>query len=68
MMKDSRKAEGVDEIFLPGEIEFRKFKENCGKGMEFSDALEKELTELAVSLGIVETDTDFEALVAAFSK
>jgi len=68
MMKDSRKAEGVDEIFLPGEIEFRKFRENCGKGMEFSDALEKELTELAVSLGIVETDTDFEALVAAFSK
>ena len=36
--------------------------------MEFSGALEKELTELAVSLGIVETDTDFEALVAAFSK
>ena len=28
MMKNSRKAEGVDEIFVPGEIEYRKFEEN----------------------------------------
>jgi L-2-hydroxycarboxylate dehydrogenase (NAD+) len=51
MMKGSRKAEGVDEIFVPGEIEFRKFRENRDKGMSFSDALEKELTGLSMQLG-----------------
>ncbi len=51
MMKNSRKAEGVDEIFVPGEIEYRKFEENRQKGVEFSEALEKELTELSVQLG-----------------
>ena len=51
MMKYSRKAEGVDEIFVPGEIEYRKFEENRQKGVEFSEALEKELTELSVQLG-----------------
>ena len=67
MMKDSRKAPGVDEIFLPGEIEFRKFEANKKTGMSFSPALEKELSELAVSLGIVPEGTSFEELVNRFN-
>ena len=68
MMKDSRKAPGVDEIFMPGEIEYKKFAENKEKGMSFSDALEKELTELSVALGVVKEGTTFEELVAHFDK
>lgn len=68
MMKNSRKAEGVEEILMPGELEYRKFKENKEKGMSFSPALEKELTELSVSLGAIEEGTSFEELVAKFDK
>ena len=67
MMKDSRKAPGVEEIFLPGEIEFKKFEENRKTGMSFSPALEKELTELAIGLGAVPEGTDFEGLVNHFN-
>ncbi len=66
MMKDSRKAPGVNEIFLPGEIEYRKFKENKEKGMSFSPALEKELTELSVQLGAIAEGASFEEMVHQF--
>lgn len=66
MMKGSRKAEGVEEIFMPGEIEFRKLEENRKKGMSFSAALEKELVELSVALGVVPSGSDFEGLVNNF--
>ncbi len=66
MMKNSRKAPGVEEIFMPGEIEYRKFDENKEKGMSFSDALEEELTQLCVDLGVVEAGTSFEELVKHF--
>ena len=67
MMKESRKAEGVDEIFMPGEIEYRKFKQNCESGIAFSINLEKELTELAVSLGVADENMSFEVLVEKFN-
>ena len=51
---------------MPGEIEYRKFNENREKGMSFSDALEEELTQLAVDLGVVEAGTSFEELVKHF--
>ena len=66
MMKDSRKAAGVEEIFMPGEIEYRKFKQLKESGMGFSEALEKELTDLAVELGAVPEGTSFEELVKTF--
>lgn len=68
MMKDSRKAEGVEEIFMPGEIEYRKFEENMKKGISFSPALEKELTELSIELGAIDGGEDFAALVRKFDK
>ena len=66
MMKDSRKAPGVDEIYLPGEIEYRKLKSMRESGLEVSDRLAAELTELAVGLGAAEAGSDFAGLVERF--
>jgi len=62
MMKDSRKSPGVDEIFVPGEIEYRKFQENRKTGVSFCDALEKELTELSVQLGALKEGETLKSL------
>ena len=67
MMKDGRKAPGVNEIFLPGEIEFRKFEAMRQTGFEVSDKLASELTELSVTLGAIEEGADFGALVRHFA-
>jgi len=53
-MKESRKAAGVEEIYMPGEIEQKLFEKNKETGIEISDALEKELAELGLSLGLLE--------------
>lgn len=66
MMKNSRRAPGVSEIFLPGELEYRKFEALRAEGVEFSEALERELTELAVSLGAAKEGSGFEELVRSF--
>ena len=63
----SRKAPGVNEIFLPGEIEFRKFEAMRQTGFEVSDKLASELTELSVTLGAIEEGADFGALVRHFA-
>ena len=68
MMKDGRKAPGVQEIFLPGEIEYRKFEEMKKSGFSVSEALAKELTELSVSLGVVDNGIDFKGLVDHFNR
>lgn len=65
-MKESRKAPGFDEIFLPGEIEYKKYAENMKTGVEFSEALEKELVQLAANTGIIKEDASFEELAALF--
>ena len=66
MMKGSRKAAGVKEIFMPGEIEYKLFKENKEKGMDISDAVCSELVGLAVGLGVVPEGASFPDLVAHF--
>ncbi len=63
MMKDSRPADGVKEIFMPGELEFKRMVENRKNGVEFSDAIEKELIDLAVTLGVIPDGTDFSGLM-----
>ena len=68
MMKESRKAPGVQEIFLPGEIEFNKFKQIKETGFEISAALEAELTTLSINLGVVEDGADFKTLLQVFHK
>ena len=64
-MKNSRPAEGAKEIFMPGEIEFKKFKANKENGMEVSEALAAELCGLATTLGVLPAGGTFEQLVAS---
>ncbi len=51
MIKNSRTATGVKEIFMPGEIEARLIEERKVTGLDFSDALEAELEDLARQVG-----------------
>lgn len=67
MMKDSRKAPGFEEIFLPGEIEYKKMTVMKQNGFEVSEKLCAELTQLSVSLGVVEDGIDFAGLVKHFN-
>lgn len=67
MMKDSRKAPGVKEIFVPGEIECRKLEAMKETGFEVSEKLSAELAQLSAELGVVESGTDFESLVKHFN-
>ena len=52
-MKDSRKAEGVEEIFMPGEIEQKQYDVSAKDGVEIGEALVSELEELAEKAGPV---------------
>ena len=56
LIKNSRTAAGVKEIFMPGEIEARAIEEKKAAGVDFSDALEAELTELARQCGALGAD------------
>lgn len=67
MMKSSRKAPGVEEIFMPGELEYKKFEELKLQGLDVSVALENELVELCISLGAIEDGANFEDLVKFFN-
>ena len=53
LIKNSRTATGVKEIFMPGEIEARLIEERKVTGLDFSDALEAELTDLARKSGAI---------------
>ncbi len=64
VMKNSRLAHGFDEIYLPGEPEFKKFEEYSVTGIEVSEALGAQLYELAVGLGVVPEGKSFEDLIA----
>ena len=67
MMKDSRKAEGVEEIFLPGEIERKKYAEYMKSGIEVSEALQAELAQLARKLGVPFEGESFTDLLLHFN-
>ena len=56
IIKNSRTATGVKEIFMPGEIEARKMEESKVTGLDFSDALQAELEELAREVGAIGAD------------
>jgi LDH2 family malate/lactate/ureidoglycolate dehydrogenase len=51
-IKESKKAEGVDTIYLPGEIEFLKEKRNKELGVSMEEQTFQTLNELAKELGI----------------
>ena len=56
LIKNSRTATGVKEIYMPGEIEARLLEERKISGVDFSDALEAELTELGRQSGALAPD------------
>ena len=64
MIKNSRTATGVKEIFMPGEIEARMIEERKVTGIDFSDALETELTDLARQSGALGADGALMDLLA----
>ena len=66
MMKESRKAPGFDEIFMPGEIEHKNFEKFLETGIEVSDALQNELAELSKKLGVKFEGNSFEDLLRHF--
>lgn len=51
-IKESPKADGVNEIFMPGEIEFRKMSAAAEDGVEIGPAVVRELVELAEECGV----------------
>jgi LDH2 family malate/lactate/ureidoglycolate dehydrogenase len=53
-IKDSKKAEGTDHIYLPGEIEFLKEKRNKEAGVPMEEQTFHNLNELARNLGVDE--------------
>lgn len=62
-IKNSRTAEGVKEILLPGELEYRKFAESGSNGAQVSDAVMEELRELAVARGLLKEGESIEKLL-----
>ena len=51
-IKESSKADGVEEIFMPGEIELLKMKTAEKEGISLSAAVVEELQELGCSCGV----------------
>jgi LDH2 family malate/lactate/ureidoglycolate dehydrogenase len=62
-IKGSRKAEGVQEILMPGELEYKRYQQYMRDGYDVSEALAKELVGYAVRFGLVPDGTDFETFV-----
>jgi LDH2 family malate/lactate/ureidoglycolate dehydrogenase len=61
-IKESPRAEGVEELFLPGEIEFLKVKEREEKGIILNPVVIQSLLKLAKGLGVVGEETDEDGL------
>jgi len=51
-IKNSPKRDGISEIFLPGEIENRNYKNHMNNGLELPDDVAESLIELSGRIGI----------------
>ncbi len=56
-IKNSPKREGVEEIFLPGEIEHKITADRAANGYDLNPAVADEVLELAIQYGRVPKDT-----------
>lgn len=63
-IKQSAPAQGVKELFLPGEIEFVKTKERVEKGVSLNPVVVQNLLTLAQELGLLGPDATEEDLFA----
>lgn len=66
-IKASTKADGVEKILLPGELEITRFEKNVNVGYEVSDALAAELVKYAVSFGIASEGATLEEVVKSLA-
>ena len=62
-IKAGRRAENVDEILLPGELEMRRFDQTQETGYEVSAALKEELLGYAVRFGLASESESFRSLI-----
>ena len=62
-IKAGKRAKDVSEIFMPGEIEMRRFDQNFETGYEVSDALQAELAGYAVKFGVIDEGCTFASLI-----
>jgi len=63
MIKHSERAEGVKEIFLPGEIEARTTRQRLETGIPVNAVVAGDVLELAKSLGLCEEREAFQDLI-----
>lgn len=62
MIKNSPKKEGVNEIFLPGEIEYNNTKKRIENGVDLNGVVAQELLNLAIKYGRLPGDATVEDL------
>lgn len=67
-LKGSNRAPGVSEIFMPGEIELRKYDEYTKTGVELPANLCAELAGIAVDNGIAPAGATLEEVIAILDK
>lgn len=63
MMKECRKADGVDEIFLPGEIEFNTYAKRITDGFYVNEPLQNQIMDFMRQAGVAGPDCTFEDFV-----
>ena len=64
MVKGSGKAQGVKEIFLPGEIEAKITRQRMEKGIPLNEVVARDVLVVAESVGLCEEGETFEDLLA----
>ena len=65
MMKESRKAEGVEEIFLPGELEFNEYHKRMNEGFEVEKSLEIMAKSVAIQCKLGTKDMTLQQIIDA---
>lgn len=63
MIKESRKAPGVKELYLPGEIEYKNFEKYSAEGLAVTDAVAAELCMYAAKVGLINEGSGLEELL-----
>lgn len=62
-IKGSRRADGVEEIYLPGELEFKRFEKTMETGYEVAPMLADELLKYAIDFEIAPVGSTFAQLI-----
>ena len=65
MMKETRKAEGVEEIFLPGELEYREYQKRIVEGFEIDKSLEIMTKSIAIQCKLGTKDMTLQQIIDA---